>query len=188
MLPPDLTAVPVPAPRSIRTPLRGRPPRRNGKVRSTHPVPVPSPPGAGWINKPSGPRPPVRLIPFPSFLAPPLPRLSPLLSSSSCSARSRPAARAPAVAVKDSPRPEGRVGCTDLGAACPRWWGEAAPASRNVSSRYTRGGAVVGQLVVAVSFAYALSIVVVISKEAIVSWILYALLSGIGDHRCHFVA
>jgi hypothetical protein len=112
-------------------------------VRSTHPVPVPSPPGAGWINKPSGPRPPVRLIPFPSFLAPPLPRLSPLLSSSSCSARSRPAARAPAVAVKDSPRPEGRVGCTDLGAACPRWWGEAAPASRNVSSRYTRGGAVV---------------------------------------------
>lgn len=45
-----------------------------------------------------------------------------------------------------------------------------------------------GQLVVAVSFAYALSIVVVISKEAIVSWILYALLSGIGDHRCHFVA
>jgi len=73
-------------------------------------------------------------------------------------------------------QPEGRAGCTDLGAACPRWWGEAAPASRN------------GQLVVAVSFAYALSIVVVISKEAIVSWILYALLSGIGDHRCHFVA
>jgi hypothetical protein len=45
-----------------------------------------------------------------------------------------------------------------------------------------------GQLVAAVSSAYALSSVDVISKEAIVSWILYALLSGIGYRICHFVA
>lgn len=45
-----------------------------------------------------------------------------------------------------------------------------------------------GQIVEAVSFAYALSVVVITSKEAIVSSILYALLSSIGYRRCHFVA
>jgi len=45
-----------------------------------------------------------------------------------------------------------------------------------------------GQLVAALSFAYALPTAVDISKEAIVSWILYALQSGIGDRRCLFVA
>jgi hypothetical protein len=86
------------------------------------------------------PRPPVRLIPFLPLLLPclaslPSPRLQLLLGplASSC---------ARACGGREG-QPEGRAGCTDLGAACPRWWGEAAPASRNVSSRYTRGGAVV---------------------------------------------
>lgn len=130
-----LTPLPVPGP--SQTPLRGRPPRRNGKVRSTHPRPRPTTAG-GRVDKQTQ-RPPGPLsVSFLLFL--PSPRLQlqlPLAAPLQLRACLR-APRWPWRTARGTRRARGP--CGDLRPSCHRWPGEAASAFTNVSSRHTRGG------------------------------------------------